>query len=389
MLLAGCRLSPNDGQASTPNGGDQSGAVLLPLSPEPAFTPTGVYSAKELIALGEAAFEEGEMDQASRYYDQAITVDSNNAEAYQKRGEVFAATGSPDLAIANYSHAMSLKIDYTEAYFSRGRVYLDMANYELARLDFSEAITFEATFAEAYKFRAMAESGLGLVGVAMIDFEVYLALRPDAADREQVFVWMDELKGARLRAISPDGSVFFDDFLDDESGWIGGASAPGYGAYNSDGYRIITTIAKSVIWARPTLWLQDVRIEVDTEKGDGTDDNFFGVICRYQSSQNFYALIISSDGHYGIARRVDGGGFELIGLAEMPFSDAINQGDESNRIVAECVGDVLRLTVNGHMLLEMRAEDFIAGDVGIIVGTFDEPRTNILFDNFAVFEVAR
>jgi hypothetical protein len=37
----------------------------------------------------------------------------------------------------------------------------------------------------------------------------------------------------------------------------------------------------------------------------------------------------------------------------------------------------------------MRADDFKAGDVGIIVGAFDEPRTNIIFDNFAVVEVTQ
>ncbi|MEK6221489.1 MAG: hypothetical protein N2D54_04510, partial [Chloroflexota bacterium] len=106
----------------------------------------------------------------------------------------------------------------------------------------------------------------------------------------------------------------------------------------------------------------------------------------YQSSENFYALIISSDGHYGIARRVSSGPLELIGMAEMPFSDVIRRGTQTNRIIAECVGERMRLTVNGVLLLEIIDPEIEAGDVGIIAGAFDEPRTDILFDNFVVYE---
>lgn len=391
IVLAGCTILPSASDAKT-NQPTGPGGVILDLSPEAVITENGNLDADELLALGDAAFDAGDMAQARDYYDQAIAVDAYNAEAYQKRGRMYAAVGIPDLAIANFNQALAFKADYADPYYLRGIVYLLAGNLEQARLDFSAAIMIDPSLAEAYRYRGTVEMELGLVEPALIDFEVYLALVPDAEDQADVREWIAELAGLVEQAeiiadAPPGGSIFFDDFSNSDSGWIGGASAPGFGAYDSDGYRIIVTTAESAVWARPTLWLRDVRIEVDTKKSGGPDNNFFGVLCRYQSSENFYALIISSDGYYGIARRFDGGALELVGMAVMPHSRAIREGAASNRIVAECMGNLLRLSVNGVVLVEMYDSTLGAGDVGIIVGAFLEIRPNILFDNFIVYDL--
>ena len=388
VILAGC-INPQ-GLTELPelNPDSEQGGVILDLSPEPQATPPEDADAAELLALGLAALEQGDLQLAQSYMDQTIALDAYNAHAYQVRGQVYAALGLPDLAIANFSQAMALDTNYADPYFSRGLILLDSGNFDSARLDFNAAITFEPTYAEAYKYRAITEKELGLIDAALLDFELYLTMNPNAADQVEVLYMMSDLVVLIEQANAlPDGVLFLDDFSDADTGWIGGSSAPGFGDFDSGGYRIIVTIAESAIWARPTLWLRDVRIEVDATKSGGPDNNFFGVLCRYQSSENFYALIISSDGFYGIAQRINGGGLELIGMAEMPHSNVINPGAASNRILAECVGDVLRLTVNGVALLEIRDSKLNAGDVGIIAGAFLEPRTNILFDNFTVFEV--
>jgi hypothetical protein len=127
----------------------------------------------------------------------------------------------------------------------------------------------------------------------------------------------------------------------------------------------------------------DVVIEVDATKVAGPDDNDLGVICRYQDIENFYFMIVSSDGYYGVGKVV-GGLQELIGEEQMLPHDSIKQGNVTNRIKADCVGSHLVLHVNGTKLLDVEDTTFSSGDVGLMAGTFGESGTDIHFDNFVV-----
>ena len=63
------------------------------------------------------------------------------------------------------------------------------------------------------------------------------------------------------------------------------------------------------VWANPGLNFTDTIIEVETTKVGGSDDNFFGVMCRYNptgSDWGFYYFLLSSDGYYGISKYGDG-----------------------------------------------------------------------------------
>jgi hypothetical protein len=137
------------------------------------------------------------------------------------------------------------------------------------------------------------------------------------------------------------------------------------------------------IWANPGLKFTDTITEVDATKVGGADDNDLGLICRYQDESNFYFFIISSDGFYGIAKVSDGDQV-LVGLENMEYSEAINQGNNTNHIRADCVGQTLTLFVNDQQLLQVTDAQFTNGDVGLIAGTFDVAGTDIHFDNFVV-----
>jgi len=141
--------------------------------------------------------------------------------------------------------------------------------------------------------------------------------------------------------------------------------------------------ANTDVWTNPGLNFDDVIVEVDATKVDGPDDNDFGVICRYQDVDNFYFFLISSDGYYGIGRVVNDEQI-LIGKDQLYPDEAIHQGEEINHIRADCVGSSLTLHVNGVELAEVQDDSFVSGDVGLLAGTFDQPGTDILFDNFVV-----
>ncbi|MBL6983778.1 MAG: serine/threonine protein kinase [Anaerolineales bacterium] len=177
--------------------------------------------------------------------------------------------------------------------------------------------------------------------------------------------------------------LFQDNFSDPSSGWDRVTVAEGITDYENGYYRIFVNTNNTDIWANPGLNFADVRIEVDAIKVGGSDDNDFGIICRYQDAENFYLFIISSDGYYGIGK-VIGGKQILLDMPQMQFSSGIRQGSVSAQIRADCIGKQLALYVDGKHIHSVEDGTFISGDVGLIAGTFSETGTDIYFDNFVV-----
>jgi hypothetical protein len=181
-------------------------------------------------------------------------------------------------------------------------------------------------------------------------------------------------------------SIFSDDFSDPESGWDSIDQADFYTDYFNNAYRITVNSDMSDSWANPDdNVFGDVSIEVDATKNGGPDDNDFGVICRYQNTEQFYYAVISSDGYYGITK-VTSASSDLIGRDSLEFSEAINQGTATNHIRLDCIGDVLTLYVNGQQIDQQTDSDYTTGNVGLIAGTYDTVGTDILFDNFFVYQ---
>jgi hypothetical protein len=181
----------------------------------------------------------------------------------------------------------------------------------------------------------------------------------------------------------PSDVLFVDDFSDSSSGWDRVNEDEGITDYSNGVYRILVNTDNTDAWANPGLNFTDTVIEVDASKVGGPDDNDFGIICRYQDISNFYFFVISSDGFYGIVKVVDGEQ-ELVGLENMEYSEAVNQGNNSNKLRADCIGQHLILYINGQELIDVTDSQYSSGDVGLIAGTFDIAGTEIQFDNFVV-----
>ena len=124
-------------------------------------------------------------------------------------------------------------------------------------------------------------------------------------------------------------------------------------------------------------------VEVNTSKISGSDDNNFGIICKYVDTDRFYMLLISSDGYYAIQKMtIDG--YERLNGEFYEESSAINLGNSKNTLKAECVGGKLALYVNGTLVDEVYDYEYTSGDVGLLAGTFSEANVEILFDDFTV-----
>jgi len=187
-----------------------------------------------------------------------------------------------------------------------------------------------------------------------------------------------------LRVIQPTGSgniLFQDDFSDPESGWERDTGANLSADYYHGSYRILVNEPYYIVWGLLNLIVKDVIIDVEVTKASGPPEDFFGIICRYQDKDNYYFLNIASDSWYLIGKMKDGQ--ELL-LGEAGSSNAVHQGNTSNRVRAECVGDTLSLFANNTRLLQVSDPDFSEGAIGLMGRTFGTPGTNLLFDNLRV-----
>lgn len=146
----------------------------------------------------------------------------------------------------------------------------------------------------------------------------------------------------------------------------------------------------ALTWGTGGEAYQDVVIEVDAEQLGGPDDNLYGVGCRMVASEDGgmsgYVLLISGDGHYGIAELSRN---SLEFLLEWHQSDVINTGDAQNTIRAECVDDYLAIYANGTFLGEVEDEGYIrAGQVALVAGVSPDATVSIAYDNLVVSEGA-
>ena len=183
----------------------------------------------------------------------------------------------------------------------------------------------------------------------------------------------------------PSGSVLFqDDFAQPTTGWDRLLVTEGVMDYYSGGYRMLVNSLQTNFWATPRRNFSDVRIEVDTGKMAGPDENRIGLVCRL-TGKDYYFFIFSSDGFYGMGLFKDGQAV-LLGQSEMQYSENINKGVAINHLRADCAGNTLTFFINGFQVAQAQDATLTSGDVGVLAGTFNEVGTDVLFDNFVVLQ---
>lgn len=184
-----------------------------------------------------------------------------------------------------------------------------------------------------------------------------------------------------------DGTLFNDQF--------DGSKNCGWSLYNGSGVtsqiedgvlRISNSLSGEITWSVANRNFDDVIITAQARQTSGPDDNAYGVICRYQSSENFYVFLISGDGHYAIGKYQSSSPqiTYLTGEGQYVFNDAINQGAAANEIRASCIGNELSLTVNGIPLDTVTDPTFVTGDIGVGASPFQPGTAVIDFEGIRV-----
>jgi hypothetical protein len=178
--------------------------------------------------------------------------------------------------------------------------------------------------------------------------------------------------------------VLFEDDFEGNTSWYTEENNRFGLRYEDDGYAIRVDLVNAPVWSVRLQDYADVRLEVDAARLDGPEDGYFGLTCRHTDDANFYAFLINSQGGYGIGRVIDND-FEFLDESS-DSSGILKTGDATNHLRGDCIGETLTLYINGQKLLEVDADDFDSGDIGLIVKTGARPGLDVFFDNFALLE---
>jgi hypothetical protein len=182
--------------------------------------------------------------------------------------------------------------------------------------------------------------------------------------------------------------LFSDDFTQTTSGWDRLQNDVGSADYADGSYHIMVNNPQDfVIAVNSQVFDGDVSVEVDARKIDGTNDNYFGVVCHYQDPDNYYMLMITSGGSSAIGMMKDGE-FGLISPGLVPLQmEGIKLDDATNHIRADCVGEQMTLFANGKQISLAYDSSFIGGRVGLVSATGQiASKLDIRFDNFQVYQ---
>ena len=115
-------------------------------------------------------------------FDRAVSINPNNFEAYNNRGNVQHELKHFNDAIDDYSQALRINRDYSDALFNRANTFKELKRFKDALEDFNEAITLNQNEGRYYNNRGVILNELGRFDEAMADHDKAISLRPDYAE---------------------------------------------------------------------------------------------------------------------------------------------------------------------------------------------------------------
>lgn len=180
----------------------------------------------------------------------------------------------------------------------------------------------------------------------------------------------------------PDYKKILDEDFSSGRGWYEDEGENFGFRYVDDGYLIYVNLRQATIWSIRDVERDDIRLEISAEQVAGPMDGYYGVTCRHQDQDNYYALVISNNGTFGIGMMLDGD-FEFLQEGIAPEGVIISDGD--NRVTADCIDNSLILYANNIKLLEIQDDSFQSGVYGLVAGTRQNDGLEVVFKQFTVF----
>ena len=140
-----------------------------------------IFLANQKVDEGWKLWGEKDFAGAAKLFDEAVQLNSNNAEAYFGRGTAYGYLGQNERAIQDFDKAIELNTNFDVAYYNRGLAYDYLKQYKRAIADYDKAIGLNPNYAEAYNNRGLAYDYLKQYKRAIADFDKAIALKPNFA----------------------------------------------------------------------------------------------------------------------------------------------------------------------------------------------------------------
>lgn len=217
---------------------------------------------------------------------------------------------------------------------------------------------------------------VALLGVVAVVLGLVLTAPASAAEQDVL---------TEIRAIKEHAPTYADDFSIDSGRW-GTWSSNGSGAhFENQALRIRQDEAGSVTQAEGSMYVEDFYMEVETTHVSGTLDDEFGILFHVADDRDFYWFAISSDGYYAL---YDFYGDSFSYPVAWTRSESINYGAHTTNHLGLLVqGARAVLLVNGSVLADVDLARDEIGEINLAVGTYDDARTEIDFDNLRIWDL--
>ncbi len=176
--------------------------------------------------------------------------------------------------------------------------------------------------------------------------------------------------------------VYDDDFSDPSSGWDDAFDRYTTKQYGNNKYYVEITTSNLVAWGLANRKVADFRIQVDAAPEEGSNNNGYGILFRFQDRDNFYRFDISGDGFFLLSKFHNG---EWVTLVPWTATSAVNVGHDTNRLAVEAVGSQIRVYANDDLLAEVEDDTLDEGNFGFFASTFSEPNLTVSFDDIILW----
>lgn len=391
FLFAACsgRLALPQAEGEVIAEATHAGLTPTPTELLPSLTPTPSWEA--LLSEAEELARQGQWEAALAQLEQVQALSPDNEGALVLRGRVHLAQQNYESAAEALIAALAVNPQSANAHFALGLVYNARGDYPAALESFQAAVDSEPNYAPAYRNRAQLYETLGNYESAVIDYQIYLNLVPNSPERPQIEERILTLQGEATDQGQESQLLFLDDFSTTAGDWFTNGDPDLNMNYEEGSLRLALADANSAAWSLTNRIFTDTSIQAVAQRVGGSDDNYFGLMCRIQGTTagaDFYMFMVSSDGFYGIAKRINGGELTLLNADQLQYSPQIPQGDQPLDLLIECDEDRLALFVDEQLITEVYDEDLGAGQVGVFVGTFAEGGTDVRFDDFQVISLS-
>ena len=124
----------------------------------------------------------GQLENASKMFKNAFTLQPKYAEAHFNHGVVLRAMGDLVHASESYKNAIVLLPNYPDAHNNLGNVFRDLGRPEEAIECYEWAVAYRPEFAEAHNNLGIVQNDIGKLNLSLKSYEKAISINPDYVD---------------------------------------------------------------------------------------------------------------------------------------------------------------------------------------------------------------